>query len=513
MSTPKPLSRRRSSAFFFIGQMSSFGFVLTQGLLLVPLYLRFIDITLYGAWLATVQAIGWATLIDPGTDEAMRQRLAHSYGSGRADRVGLIIGAGIVVNIAAAALVTLASLAITPFLASWFGLMGASAHALTSSARILALASGLTVLGYAPGSALVALQRAGGHAVVSCCGAVAGIIVNLYLLSAGWGVGSIAWGIFSRALVWAGGWCLLLVWINRQEHLHLRISFQETCALIRFSAYTMIAKIAQMAQNSIDGFLAGALIGPAHAVTLLLTGRTIDTIRIVPDRIGSAVQPSLAHLVGEGDRRKIKDVSLQFVTLMAITSAPLIATGVIMNRAVMTAWVGHALYGGYWLTLLLGASACISVVINSAYHVLFAHGLIPKAAKLMVSFALLKVALTILLLRWAGLLAVPLGLLGAAVLVGCPRFLRATAEALGLDRSGRRKALLDIFAPAALCFLAASAFCGHVDMHGWGPVIAAGAGLGAVLGSCVLVLRPDSRQIAVRILRTKGRLQPVPLEP
>ena len=61
-------------------QFLALGLAIVQGFLLTPMSLRHIDYKLFGAWLATGQMLSWVSLLDPGVNEVLRQRVAHAFG-------------------------------------------------------------------------------------------------------------------------------------------------------------------------------------------------------------------------------------------------------------------------------------------------------------------------------------------------------------------------------------------------------------------------------------------------
>src|SRR5262245_60011108 len=95
------MSRTRVSALLFMPVCLSFAFPITQRVLIVPLYLQFVPPSLYGAWLATGQALGWLVLADPGADMVVRQRVARAFGAGEIETIGSWIGSGLLINIVA----------------------------------------------------------------------------------------------------------------------------------------------------------------------------------------------------------------------------------------------------------------------------------------------------------------------------------------------------------------------------------------------------------------------------
>jgi hypothetical protein len=75
-----PVSRRAATIANLIHQYVTTGLVIVNGIVLVPLYLKYIDFKLYGAWLATGNVAAWLLLADAGFSDILRQRTAHLYG-------------------------------------------------------------------------------------------------------------------------------------------------------------------------------------------------------------------------------------------------------------------------------------------------------------------------------------------------------------------------------------------------------------------------------------------------
>jgi O-antigen/teichoic acid export membrane protein len=417
-------SRRRATRILFITQCVSFAFVVAQGIVLVPLYLRHIDVATYGGWLASSQVLNWITLIDPGTDEAVRQRSAHAYGRREFGEVGELIGAGILINLVAAMGVFLVGVLVAALMEGRFGLTGLAANSVSRALLILAGASAVTTAAYALGSPLLALQRASIHGVIYVGGTVAALIATVGLLYAGWGVSAIPAGLLVRGSFWLAGWGVSLGHLTRNgEAIRIYFRLQGAKGLVKLSAFTWLGKISSALQTGMDGVLIGASLGASSTAGYILTGRMIDAARTLPDRIGTAVQPSLAHLFGEARPEKIRLVTARLFRLTFLSSAFLTSIAVVFNRDIMRLWVGEQLFGGARLTILLGLAAYLSNLLNSSYHVMFASGAVREATVTTTLQGVLKVALAYMLLKYLGVSALPTASLIAALLIGVPLLL------------------------------------------------------------------------------------------
>jgi O-antigen/teichoic acid export membrane protein len=486
-----------------MAQMTAVALVMIQGIFLVRLYLRFLGVPLYGAWLASTQLVGWVTILDPGTDEVLRQRVANAYGRGQRDELGEFIGTGLVINVLIAICITGASALLTPALPGWFRVTGQSAGQLIRAAVVLAVASGATVVAYALGSSLQALQRAGGYGIVLIVGNGAGLVLNIGLLYAGWGLTAIAAGFLLKAVVWVIGWSCVLIWVCRRhgpEPVQFSFSASRARELIRLAGYMLVSKIASMLQTSSDGVLTGMMLGSSQTATLVLTGRIIDAAKMIPDRIGAAMQPSLSNLVGAGNREQSTRVSAQFLTTVSLVGALLIATAVVLNRDIIRLWVGAALYGGQSLTALIGVSALLTLLSTAIYHVLFANGMIETTAKITLVAGVVKVTFMAILLPWLGLIAVPIATTAAILIVTGPRYLRALSLIKNLDQRQQRRFLIGVLSGPLVCVILAAALAKTPIAATWPAAALKSAAILGILTGAIFALQPVARRQALAVL-------------
>ncbi|HXJ39244.1 MAG TPA: hypothetical protein VNH18_08185, partial [Bryobacteraceae bacterium] len=237
----------------------------------MPLYLQHIDVATYGGWLASSQLLNWITIIDPGTDEVIRQRAAHAFGRLDYLETGKVVGSGITLNSIVALAILIVGIALTFLMSGRFGLHGQAASDVTRALLMMTVASALTTAAYSLGSPLLALQRAFQHGIVYVGGTLAALIITVVLLHAGWGISSIPAGLLARALVWTGGWGLQLYNVTRCTRLlRLEFSLRYAREVRKLTVYTFLAKICAAMQSSVDGVLIGSALGPVSAASYLL---------------------------------------------------------------------------------------------------------------------------------------------------------------------------------------------------------------------------------------------------
>jgi O-antigen/teichoic acid export membrane protein len=407
------------------------GLAVAQGFLLTPVSLRHIDYKLYGAWLATGQMLSWVSLLDPGVNEILRQRVAFAFGSNGRDGLGSILGSGVAVGFLIATIPMAAGLGAALVAGRFISLDHGASMQLRQSLVAAACGIGLTIASFAPGSALQGLQRHVLHGTVSLAGAAAYLISAIVLLERGWGLLALPAALVMRGLVWITGWTIPLFWIARRElRPPLTANWTEGRQTLGLSAATGLSNIAVTVQTGTDAFIAGAMIGPESAATLSLTGALGDFVRLVPDRIVASFLPGLAHLAGEGDLEKFRAVSFRLVQVVVALLSIAIGSVVIVNETFVKHWVGAKSYGGLTLTACLAVAVLLFSSCNLLGVILFSKGIMRAPAFVRFAQSIFQMLLVFALIRRVKLLAIPIALALAAAVALAAFFIRTYSEAV-----------------------------------------------------------------------------------
>ena len=497
-------TRTRVSTILFLGECISFAFTIAQGIVLVPLYLHFMPTSLYGAWLATGQALGWLALADPGADMVVRQRVARAFGAGEFENIGRWIGSGLLINLSAGFAMMVFGFLLAAWIPDRFGLEPENVNALRTALRLGAVATSLMTWSLGLASPLQALQKPIPYCIAAIVGNVASIVAGVWLLFSGWGVASIPMSWLVRGLILMIGWALGLrhAWLSLSLG-SLRGSAAQSREIIRLSVFTLLSRVGYLFQASSDAFLAGMLLGPVVAAKLVLTEKLIETLRTFPERFGAAAQPSLAHLFGEGDPHRSRAATRRFLRSGGVMLALLLGVGVALNKTVVTAWVGAELFAGNPFSIVFAIAAWMLTATNLGYHVLFAYGEIERPAKAFVVYGLLRFALVAVFARPAGILIFPLAAIAAAVLTFSRQVLMLTARLLRME-GGAYRLFAQLGQPFAVCLAIGVGFS-QVHLTVGSRWVAVGTGaiivLLCMMLGLALVTRDQARELSLLVVQ------------
>jgi O-antigen/teichoic acid export membrane protein len=407
-AAPPKVSRRLAAATTFLFSHVNTALVITQGILLVPLYLAHVPRPLYGAWLATGNILSWIELVDPGISAVLTRQVAHTSGSGDRARLARVIGTGLLVGIALACL-PLAAWPVAGALGDFVRVPSGDAATLARAFRLGLAASAVTLASYATTSVLTGLQLAFRTGVVYTLSAVAGIGSTLYFLSRGYGLAAIPMGSLVRAgLLFLLTGSLVVQWCAKHLPGPLRFDRQELRGLAGTSLYTFLSRMGATLAGRMDAVITARALNPTQTTVLTFTGKAYDPVRMVAMSVGGSLQSGFAHLMGEGNKPRAAEIMGQANRLVGFGSVVLMSSVVALDQAFVALWVGPENYGGHRLAAALAVSTALSTFTGSMNQLVFAAGGIRASALVGLGEAAVKLALQMVLVRRLGLIGMPI---------------------------------------------------------------------------------------------------------
>jgi len=486
------------SALFGYG---SLGIALARNIFLVPLYLRYISVGEFGAWLATGGALVQILVSDLGLTGVLTQRVAHRFG-GRAGRhLGALIGAGLTNSLALALILTAICVALAPFLPATQGLTPVQSRRVMDCFLLAVGANCLGVVSSAATGVLRSLQRALGAGLVALTADVASVVVTiLALLLGNAGLYALPLGMLIRSLVsLAGSLGLLATLCAREPDLRPGFSWKESRELWHNSLQFFLTSVGMRLQSNANTLCVGAIAGPESAAAYGLTVRAHETLLLLIQQLNVALVPSLAHLVGAEQPTRFRELLLRLLPTMAA----LVATGagviIALNASFVSLWVGARFFAGQGVTALMAAAAAAAVISYVAYDALLARGEFRVIARIFIVAGLVHVALLLALLRF-GMWGAPLAMLIATGLWGTTLWRRVAADV----QIGARE--LPVLGTDLLVVLfagvvgAAVVRLGFPVITSWTQLFVAAVVCLLVSAGAILLLRPNLRRLLLEEL-------------
>lgn len=426
--SPMPAPRRRRATVIgLVNQYASVILMVIQGFLLVPLYLKHIDVQVYGAWLASGNLLAWLAFIDPGTSLVLQQRVAAAYGRGDRARLGKVIGSGLLINAVTSLVMIAMAAAAAPVVPVLAGVSGPGARDLTIAFAIAGVAEALLLAALAFSSVLLAIMAYPAVTGIAFIAAsLIGIGVNIASLLKGFGVISIPLGLLARAIALLSIDALLL-----RSALHKRLGVRavieasEVRSTIKLSSYTWVSRVVGAVLGNIDSVALARYVGAWAVPTYALSRRALDVTGQVAQRLGAAFGPGLAHLCGQGAHDATRVLSERLIRVVGWAAGLGAAGCIALNGPFVDLWVGRQFFAGAWVTSLIAISITWAAIETAASGTAFAVGHIRESSTLAVSEPVARaIAMVLLFNNGMGIMSAPVAALAAAGLVGLPLTIR-----------------------------------------------------------------------------------------
>jgi O-antigen/teichoic acid export membrane protein len=358
-----------------------YGWVLTNvinSILLLPFYIKYIDVSILGVWLASSSVLNWMTMIDPGIGEVLQQKIAELKGKKQESEIGKSIGSGLI----SSALIVL--LAIAAGIVFYF-CIGMVINKDISQYKNLSIALFITVL--ATGLSLVSFTLTGINqglhnsaqvAISSLSANFLFLLVNLAFLLLGFGVMAIAIGNLARAL-----FINIYIFVSMKKLLHresiaIRFNRSHFKVFIRIFSFTSASKIISGLSYSLDMVVLARYIAPGMITIYEINKRPLNLTNTLVGRHSVALMPLISHEKGkENNEGIVQLINKQFRWYMygALFIAFMFA---ITYFDLISAWVGEGKYIGNNILYLLVIYNVVGLISYFMSNVGYALGDIKK---------------------------------------------------------------------------------------------------------------------------------------
>ncbi len=408
--------------------------VIVQGFILPPLYVKFITPSLYGAWLATGNVLGWIGMVDPGISRILQQRTAHTFGRGETDTLGSVIGTGLFLG----TLFALLPLFVFPFSGSivgWLVHSKAEHTELTTAFNWALISMSLMIATFQPAAANLGLQRSSASGISYTTASALGIVVTYCMLQGGFGLVSLPVGLSARAVLmlvlnslWMGDWC------RKNLRGKVVINKDELRKYSALSTLTFIERIVTALLTQSDLVITARFISNETAVAYSMTGRAFEPIRLLSERMLPAFLPGLAHLSGEGNRERLQEIVARLIGVVSFVISVGAACVVAMNFAFVQLWVGKEYFFGERMTILFAMLAVCNILFSALAETTFAVGGVGPIEIMRVVEGVVRIVLQVVLFKLYGIIGIPLAGCIGMVLVSGYALPGISAQKLGINR-------------------------------------------------------------------------------
>lgn len=376
-------SRKKTTKWNILFHYYAIIFSVIWGILLVPLYLKYIPLEIYGAWLATGNIISWLTVVDPGISDVLRQKVGLAYGASEINKLNDLLVSGSILNLLVSLMLLIIGLILSNFVPELLKLNSSNIYLIIKNAFILSVISGsLLIFSFGFTSFNQGLLSSVGIGTIYVIATISSLLINILLLFDGYGLYSIPISGIFRALILIIGNLIYIFWRYNKESIIFNFSYKEIKNLLKLISYNFLGKLGNILSTQVDIFLVARYLGTETAPVLSLTRKGPELTRMLVERPPTAMLPAITNAWGAKEYDKVKYYTFRlFLILLWITG--LIVTGfILLNKYFVTLWVGNNLFAGEAVNIAIVISLILSMVINIFSNIYFSIGKIKDTSKI-----------------------------------------------------------------------------------------------------------------------------------
>jgi O-antigen/teichoic acid export membrane protein len=388
----------------FIFYIATFLYTILIGVVLVPLYLKYIPREIYGYWLATGNVLNLLTIIDPGFSSVVQQKVSLYYGKKNTHRIGAYSFMGLVICILFVSIIMIGGFILQSMLPSIFPeIHGSDLVAIKEAFFYALMGTSMMLVYYILGAIDYGLLSSKGIGSINALGNLSSFLSIFFFLSMGYGVVALGMALFIRGMVYLGLSILYTFLRFRAEK--IRFSFDRLILkdFISLIGINFLGKIGLSAVNQINSFVCTRYVNPLATPTLKFTQTVPDFCKIVLIRIANSIAPVIPNLNGQGKNRPIELLVSKMVYIM-IWMLGMLSIGLyLFNGSFMALWVSTSYYGGDSLNILIICMLLLTTISEIFSLVIFSLGEIKKNSMILFIQSLLYVPLVIYLANKYGI--------------------------------------------------------------------------------------------------------------
>jgi O-antigen/teichoic acid export membrane protein len=375
-------SRKKTTKWNIFFHYYSIGFSIVWGVLLVPLYLKYIPLHIYGAWLATGNVVAWLTVVDPGISDVLRQKVGKAYGERALDELNDLLCSGTLLSLFISLVILITAFIMSNYILGFIKIQDINNVAIIKNAFLLAaIGSSLMIFSYGFTSFNIGLLSSVGIGVVFVVATISSLIINFALLLKGYGLYSIPISLIFRAVILIIGNLLYIIWRYAKESLQYRFSLNGMFELAKLSSYNFLGRIGSVMVSNVDALLVARYIGAEAAPVLVLTKKGPELSRMFVERPPIAMLPAITHAWGSNEFDKVRENTLRLFKFLLWMMGLIFSGFMVLNASFVSLWVGEKLYAGDTINTIICISLPLLIVVSVFSNILFSLGYIKETSK------------------------------------------------------------------------------------------------------------------------------------
>ncbi len=444
MSAPWRVGRNALSNY--LGKLVA----LASAVLLTPLILQHLGATGYALWVLVGSVTGYGALLDLGLSSAIVKYVAEYRATAHLDQARQLIATALRLYSALGLLALVVAAIAAPLVPQILQLPASERPTAAQLGLLAGIAVGFGLPCSTVGAVLRGLHRFDLLNVISLASTLLSTAGSVLVLLLGGGV-------VGLMLVNIGVMLALQapsIWLLGSAAPELRFGWRgstrkHAAQVFRFGSWVFMVDLASRLQAKTDEIVIGLFLPVAAITPYAIANRMAEVPQILTDQFLKLLLPRAAELHVTDELSRMRGL---YLTSTRLTLAALVAIGgtlTLVAGPLLKVWVGPAYSDAAVLVAVLVLASAINTSQWPAASILQAMARHRVLAVSSMASAVANIVLSIVLLRWLGLMGVAIGTLVPTALECLGFVLPYTAHVLGVRRTElARQVLLPTLLPA-----------------------------------------------------------------
>lgn len=405
-------SRKLAAGIQMASGMAISTIAIIQGLILVPLYLKYIGAQVYGLWLASGGILGMMWIVNFGISNLVGQRVASQYGAKSLDGVFLYFFNGLIIYILISILYIILGGIVELLLPDLLKLDSTNSAVIIRSFQIALVAAVFTIINECLRVLSQSLMRPLIPMLGIILGRVCGILLSIWLLIENFGLIALPLAtLFSEVMIFI---------INIAHTIHLikklKIPTSAKFSKIHFLEYMKLgppltlAKLGSTFSQESEPVFITAILGPETNAAYMICKRAADIVSQILSIICGSIHSPFSHLFAVDPNKAYKVAEKVIVVVFTLGSVGY-STYIALNDYFIHLWVGKQ----YWLhqsiIILIGIGLFQRSVRDILWHILNGMGGFLFSSHVILVDGLIRIGLMYFLIKQCGLIGAPIALI------------------------------------------------------------------------------------------------------
>lgn len=414
------MSRYSASVYNYLFNSVNSTVMIVNGIIMVPLYFKFMSVSTYGAWLATGNLVSMLGLVESGFAGVVTQKMSAAITNKDNIKFLQLAGANIYTALLMASVLFLVGILFSHFISEWVNADPSIKQAITI-AFIIALASAsISLLVSLWGAFPQVWQDTKTIGMINAIVNLVAIIFLIIYLFSGFGVISLALGYLTRAvlnLFFQGTW-ILLKWRNMGLPKPV-FCIETTKSLLKECFYPFLSKVSNLFMGNSQSFIIAFFLSPTLAAIYDITSKIAAVSCNFVNMINGSFFALFSLTFATKDKEEINKLVKEVTSFFMVLLFTVILYSFCFTKPIVKYWVGLDKYGGNLLLIAIVSSLLVLQIKNYFNNLLYTGGLIKKSAKLDILSMIMYILILISIVNNVQVYAIPLaGLVTGILFIG-----------------------------------------------------------------------------------------------